>query len=141
MTTSLFLTFPLVSSRIEFDMITDKDIQSLGVAFHAEVDPFLDAIASQLEVIQAMDFEPEEEGEEPFLDVRLRVFDGGWEVLHGDSQYDTDHRGVWAYSSISESSEAMEVARELLQNLVDQGIPDALEELEAGSSPFRYYGA
>ena len=122
-------------------MITDKDIQSLGVAFHAEVNPFLDAIASQLEVIQAMDFEPEEEGEEPFLDVRLRVFDGGWEVLHGDSQYDTDHRGLWGYSSISESSEDMEVARELLDDLFSNGIPDALEEDEANSNPSRYYGA
>lgn len=122
-------------------MITDKDIQSLGVAFHAEVNPFLDAIASQLEVIQAMDFEPEEEGEEPFIDVRLRIFDGSWEVLHGDSQYDTDHRGLWGYSSISESSEALEVARELLDDLFSHGIPDALEEDEANSNPSRYYGA
>lgn len=99
-------------------MITDKDIQSLGVAFHAEVNPFLDAIASQLEVIQAMDFEPEEEGEEPFLDVRLRIFDGSWEVLHGDSQYDPDHRGKWGYGAISESSEAREVARELLTEVI-----------------------
>ncbi len=126
-------------------MITDKDVQSLGVAFHAEVNPFLDAIASQLEVIRTsipfMDLEPEEEGEEPFIDVRLRVFDGGWEVLHGDSQYDTDHRGLWGYSSISESSEALEVARELLDDLFSNGIPDALEEDEANSNPSRYYGA
>ena len=102
-------------------MITNKDIQSLGT-FQTEVDPFLDAIASQLEVIQAsipyMDLESEEEGEEPFIDVRLRVFDGGWEVLHGDSQYDTDHRGKWGYGAISESSEAREVARELLTEVI-----------------------
>jgi len=125
-------------------MITNKDIQSLGT-FQTEVDPFLDAIASQLEVIQAsipcMDLEPEEEGEEPFIDVRLRVFNGGWEVLHGDSQYDTDHRGLWGYSSISESSEALEVARELLDDLFSNGIPDTLEEDEANSNPSRYYGA
>ena len=63
-------------------MITNKDIQSLGT-FQTEVDPFLDAIASQLEVIQAsipcMDLESEEEGEEPWLDVRLRVFNGAFD--------------------------------------------------------------
>jgi len=102
-------------------MITDKDIQSLGI-FQTEVQPFLEAIASDLEAIRTsiplMDLEPEEEGEEPFVDVRLRVFDGGWEVLHGDSQYDTDHRGKWGYGAISESSEAREVARELLTEVI-----------------------
>ncbi len=125
-------------------MITNKDVQSLEVGFES-VHPFLDAIASQLEVIRTsipyMDLEPEEEGEEPCLDVRLRVFNGEWQILHSDSSYDTDHRGLWGYASISESSEDMEVARELLTDLVGVGIPDSLEEDEAGSNPSRYYGA
>ena len=104
-------------------MITDKDVQLLGIG-HDSVQSLLEAIASDLELLQSsipqMDLEPPEDDEdgEPFLDVRLRIFGGSWEILHGDSQYDTDHRGKWGYGAISESSEAREVARELLTEVI-----------------------
>lgn len=107
-------------------MITDKDVKELGIGFES-VESIVEAIASDLEAIQIsipqMDLEPPDDDEdgEPGLDVRLRVFEGGWEVLHGDSQYDTDHRGRWGLSFLSESSEVKEIARELLADLIIVG--------------------
>jgi len=39
--------------------------------------------------------------EEDYFDVRLRYFEGEYTLLWGDSQYDTDHRGLWGYGSVS----------------------------------------
>lgn len=52
-----------------------------------------------------------------YLDVRLRVFEGDWEIKFGDSQYDTDHRGLWGYASISEESDLEEIAQELIDEV------------------------
>lgn len=57
------------------------------------------------------------------IDVRLRVFNGHWEVLTGDSQYDTDHRGTWAYGSFTPGmdSDALELlAIDLVEQLENQ---------------------
>lgn len=61
-----------------------------------------------------------EDTDEP-LDVRLRVFNGSWEVLSGDSQSDTDHRGLWSSGSIT-----AEMTDEQLELLA----LDLVEELE-----------
>lgn len=58
--------------------------------------------------------------QEECLDCRLRVFEGDWELLTGDPQYDTDHRGYWSYASIPINctrKEAREIARELIDGL------------------------
>lgn len=40
--------------------------------------------------------------EDDALEVRLRCHIGeGWEVLHGDPQYDVDHRGNWGAGNVS----------------------------------------
>jgi hypothetical protein len=53
-------------------------------------------------------------------DCRLNVRDGSWSLLTGDSQYDQDHRGYWACSSIRRGctwNEAREIARDLVRDL------------------------
>jgi hypothetical protein len=51
-------------------------------------------------------------------DCRLRVFEGDWSLITGDSQYDTDHRGYWAYNSIPYHC-TLEEAQEIAESLID----------------------
>lgn len=83
-------------------------------------------LESEIKIFHA-DFPYEDSGEddsEPCLDVRLRDFDGGWSLLTGDSQYDTDHRGRWAYAEIPSSPEwehnAAGIAEELVGELREE---------------------
>ena len=72
----------------------------------------LDEIQDALRSIQG-----EMEGSE--IDVRLRVFEGGWTILFGSPQFDTDHRGVWSAGTISISDDYHDLryaARDLLQD-------------------------
>jgi len=50
-------------------------------------------------------------------DIRLRVFNGCWSILVGDSSYDLDHRGVWGSGSISPQEDGKIVARQLIDTL------------------------
>lgn len=54
-------------------------------------------------------------------DVRLQVSeDGGWTLHFGSSDYDQDHRGFWASSSVARActwQEARETARELISSV------------------------
>lgn len=57
-----------------------------------------------------------------YIDVRLRVFDYDWQLLSGDPQYDTDHRGYWGYGSLqigSSEDECRELAIELQNDLAN----------------------
>jgi hypothetical protein len=55
--------------------------------------PSIASVAAELRAINA--------NVEGYCDVRLQVYDDGqWAVRYGDSQYDTDHRGWWGYSSV-----------------------------------------
>jgi hypothetical protein len=57
------------------------------------------------------------------IDCRLRVFDGDWSLITGDSQFDTDHRGYWAYGSIPyycTLEEAQEIAESLIKALEEE---------------------
>jgi len=63
------------------------------------------------------------EDDELIIDVRLRVYacestnDYGYELKWGNSQFDTDHRGFWGFSSVNdeESQESLlGIASELL---------------------------
>ena len=57
----------------------------------------------------------------PCVDVRLRIHSGSWQVLWGDPQFDTDHRGRWGYGTLFygyDNREDMEgLAKEMLQSL------------------------
>jgi hypothetical protein len=56
------------------------------------------------------------------VDVRLRVHNGSWQVLWGDSSYDTDHRGYWGASSISDSDadrDLYSTAKDLISQVED----------------------
>lgn len=53
-------------------------------------------------------------------DCRLRWHDGSWSLLTGSSDYDQDHRGYWACSSISYDctrAEAKEIAHDLISSI------------------------
>ena len=61
------------------------------------------------------------------LDVCLRFYEGSWELLSGDSQYGTDHRGYWGYGSLSYDIEQEELtetmtalATELIEGVLEQ---------------------
>ena len=83
--------------------------------------PTLEEVKAELERIIAFTNFDDLGQDDGYLDVRLRVFEGAWEVKFGDSQYDTDHRGDWGYSSICEDSDLEEVAQELISE-VEEGI-------------------
>lgn len=56
-----------------------------------------------------------------WIDVRLRIHpDVGWDLLWGDPQFDTDHRGCWSYSSVGTSSAVAEVAKDMLEAVKDE---------------------
>lgn len=59
-------------------------------------------------------------------DVRLRLFDGAYEILTGDAQYDTDHRGAWGSGSISASA-TMEDCVSLANDLINEAQDDNFE--------------
>ncbi len=92
--------------------------------------PTIEEVKAELERIAAFtDFDDLGQDDDGYLDVRLRVFEGDWEVKFGDSQYDTDHRGSWGYASICEDSDLSEVAQELIDEVSwDEAINQALSE-------------
>ncbi len=63
-----------------------------------------------------------ESGDEGGIDVRLQVYDdGAWALRTGDSQYDLDHRGSWGAGYLTKTSNAHEIARELIDEAASQG--------------------
>ena len=60
------------------------------------------------------------------IDVRLRCIDGGWEILTGDSQNDTNHLGYWGYSSLCYGIDPEDLDA-TIGVLVDSLISDVLE--------------
>lgn len=59
-----------------------------------------------------------------YLDVRLRVwsFDVddclNWKIEYGLIDYDTNHKGFWGYSGLSNDSVISEVAQELIEQVL-----------------------
>ena len=51
-----------------------------------------------------------------FLPVRLRYFEDNFELLWGDSSFDTDHRGIWASGSVNPES-TFEDLKDLLKDM------------------------
>ena len=67
----------------------------------------------------------ENEEENQWLDLRLRLYEGSIELLFGDSQYETDHRGLWAYSDLCRNvslSEARKIVERMISDLRDQDV-------------------
>ena len=81
--------------------------------------PTLEEVKAELERIIAFTNFDDLGQDDGYIDVRLRVFEGDWEVKFGDSQYDTDHRGDWGYSAICEDSDLEEIAQELIDEVLD----------------------
>lgn len=75
----------------------------------------------------------ENEGDAPYVDVRLQVYpDGTWYLHAGDSQYDLDHRGFWGSASIHEkmtNAEAREIARDLIAQCKEHAAEAATEKV------------
>jgi len=66
---------------------------------------------------------PAIDGEPYTVDVRLCVQPGGWDVLHGDPCYDTDHRGFWGAASVAPDdteTDLQATAEDLLSQAADQ---------------------
>ena len=60
--------------------------------------------------------------EEGGMDVRLRVFDGGWWLNAGDAQYDDDHRGYWGAATLlgdETADDLLMLAEDLLEQCAD----------------------
>ncbi len=62
--------------------------------------------------------------EDEYLDVRVNINpEGDINILFGDSQFDTDHRGLWAYGSINinyDDEFLLSVAKDLVNEIEDQ---------------------
>lgn len=67
----------------------------------------------------------------PETEVRLQVLRGSWAVHTGDSQYDTDHRGLWGSGEVGRRdsrSTLDDLAGDLIQQAEDQESFDELDE-------------
>jgi predicted RNA-binding protein Jag len=53
----------------------------------------------------------------PNIDVRLQWHDGEWNILIGNSDYDTDTRGYWGSSSITPDTKSDELAEDLIDQV------------------------
>ena len=62
--------------------------------------------------------------DQAYLDVRLRVHDGSFGILTGDSSYDQDHRGFWGSSSLAVDSDLEDVADDLVEQALDDQAQD-----------------
>ena len=82
----------------------------------------LRALAGELLAIadEASDYGPDDIGDG--IDVRLRYHDGAYDVLVGDAQYDTDHRGHFGSATVSAgltADEALDIAADLRDQIID----------------------
>ena len=60
-----------------------------------------------------------------YIEVRLQLVDGSYNILTGDSQYDTDHRGAWGYGGVD--CTRMLIEDELLED-AESIVDEALDE-------------
>jgi hypothetical protein len=58
-----------------------------------------------------------EDSDEGLLPIRLRYYDEQLSLAFGDSQYDTDHKGLWAYSYLTFDTDAYSMIDELFSQL------------------------
>lgn len=66
--------------------------------------------------------------DEPGIDVRLQVTEGGgWSIHTGSSQYDTDHSGYWGYGVVG-ADDTAETILELAQDLRAEAIEDCADD-------------
>jgi len=97
----------------EREMTEQEKVERIEKVLEAEIAHIVSVL---MDIQDMLDEEIEE------TDVRLRWFDGGWNVYHGDSSYDQDHRGFWGASSVryDDSYEDLEsLARELIDQVVE----------------------
>ena len=80
-------------------------------------------LVTQLRLVHSQaDWASIEDGEEPWLDVRLRAFDGDADLLTGDPSFDIEHRGAWAsgvMTSDCDDDELRALADELIAEVLD----------------------
>lgn len=84
--------------------------------------PSIAHVAHDLRLINAEQIEESDNEDEQGIDVRLRVYDGGWQILSGLSDYDQDHRGFWGCSSVPGNGKRFrseEIARDLIEQARD----------------------
>ena len=74
--------------------------------------PTAEDLADQLEALQREYFNVDQE-------VRLQIVDGGHAVHFGDPSYDQDHRGLWASGVLQDSTDSVELAEELIRDVVN----------------------
>jgi len=67
--------------------------------------------------------DPDDDEMVPGTDLRVQVHKAQWQIHTGSSQYDQDHRGLWAVSWLPwepmTPSEVTELAQELIDDLAD----------------------
>lgn len=83
-----------------------------------------DNLLSELKNVQTMlDMYDYEDNQDGGVEVRIRFFDGDVDFYWGDSQFDTDHRGVWASGYVSTDLDTKgldELAEQMIDELEDQ---------------------
>lgn len=83
-----------------------------------------DALLSEIKkVYTIVDMYDYEDGQDSDVEIRIRFYDGDVEFYWGNSQFDTDHRGCWAYGYLSQKmdySRLIELAEQLIYELEAQ---------------------
>jgi hypothetical protein len=73
------------------------------------------------------------------VDLRLQLVDGYYRIWSGDSQYDTDHRGMWGYGTVVIRPHITDYGYEFTQEDMDESnsilaeliVDEALQEYES----------
>ena len=97
-------------------------IQEIEIVLLSNTDYIVQMLQHLYFDTQWLDIEIEEEEGTPYLDIRLRYFEGDVSILYGDSQYDTDHRGYWGDGTMllgMTRDDLKTLANELIESLLD----------------------
>lgn len=90
--------------------------------------PTIKELSRYLAAVKRANFPSNDWGD---IDVRLQVSERGWSVHTGDPSYDQDHRGFWGASSMNESTNCYDLAKDLIDQARDA-------HAEAASDPNAY---
>ncbi|GAA6622826.1 hypothetical protein [Scytonema sp. NUACC26] len=64
------------------------------------------------------------EDEFEYVDIRLQLLNGSYEIHTGDSQYDTDRRGAWGYGSVNLHPDSEQTWDEIAIEIVEDTLAD-----------------
>ena len=109
-----------MSGKRQITIDTDCEGIKLDEPVTIQISDIADIVYSFGQDLKGYDLEPGFGEDEVHGDIRLQVLDGSWEYHTGDSQYDTDHRGMWGSTSVPagvSKRQARQIAIDLIEDV------------------------